>query len=133
MSTCVSVTEAAKIKGVTRQAVYLAIRLGRLKAYRHEERWRIFRKDLDKYNNNRYSRLYHSTVDGEPVFDEDKGYFSVDRAAQLIGIDTQKLYYAIRSGKMKATRKRAAWVVNVEDLFRYQAKYLKKDLAAKMA
>lgn len=129
----VTVSQAAKIKNVTRQAVYLAIKLKRLKAYRHNDRWKVFLTDLKSYDDKRFSRVYHSTVNGKPVFDESKGIVSVERAAQLINVPRQKLYYAIRSGKLKATRKKAAWVVNVLDLFAYHHTSPRKNLPARSA
>lgn len=129
----VSVSEAARIKKVTRQAIYLAIRLKRLKAYRHEDRWRVFVVDLQAYDEKRFSRIHHSTFNGEPIFDESKGYFSVNKAAKMINIPTQKLYYAIRRGMLKASRKKAAWVIHISDLLQYESQYVKKDCTAKKA
>jgi excisionase family DNA binding protein len=71
--------------------------------------------------------------EGEPLFNEEKGFFSVDKASELIGVVKQKLYYAIRTGMLKATRKGAAYVIHVDDLFTYQAEYLKNDCTAKRA
>lgn len=133
MNGYVSVSEAARIKKVTRQAIYLAIRLKRLKAYRHEDRWKVFLMDLKAYDDNRFSRMHHSTYNGEPIFDEEKGYFSVDTAAKMINIPKQKLYYAIRTGRLKASRKRSAWVIHVTDLLRYQDKFSKSNCTKEMA
>lgn len=133
MNGCVTVTEAARIKKVTRQAIYLAIRLKKLKAYMHDDKWRIFLKDLKEYDDKRFSRKYHALYEGKPVFDESKGFFSVDKASELMGIIKQKLYYAIRTGRLKALRKGAAYVIHVDDLFKYQAEYLKTDYTSKKA
>lgn len=133
MESYVSVSEAARIKKVTRQAIYLAIRLKRLKAYRHGDRWKVFLVDLKAYDLKRFSRVYHSTIDGEPVFDEEKGYFSVHKASAMINVPKQKLYYAIRRGALKAIRKKAALVVHVSDLLEYQSQFLKNECTAKKA
>ena len=127
----VTVTQAAKIKNVTRQAIYLAIKLNRLKAYKHKERWKVFLVDLRKYEENKFSRIYHSTVNGEPVFDEANGFYSVQKAAKMISVPCQHLYYALRRGKLKATRKKAAWVIHVSDLLEYQSRYAKKFCTSK--
>lgn len=125
----VSVSEAAKIKNVTRQAIYLAIRLKRLRAYRHEDKWRVFLVDLNEYDERRYSRIYHST---EPIFDDHK--ISVEKASQMIKVPKQKIYYAIRTGLLKATRKNSSWVVLVSDLFHYQSELPnEKDLTVSRA
>lgn len=127
---CVTVSEAAKIKNVTRQAIYLAIRLKRLKAYRHEDQWKVFLSDLDEYDSHLYSRSMHSS---EPIFDEANGLISVDKAAKLIAVPKQKLYYAIRTNMLKAMRKRAAWVIKMADLLEYQSHLIKKDYTARRA
>lgn len=126
MEGCVSVSEAARIKKVTRQAIYLAIKLKRLKAYKHGDRWKVFLVDLKQYDANRFSRLHHSTFRGEPIFDESKGFVSVDRAALMINLPKQKIYYAIRTGMLRATRKKAAWVIRISDLLEYQSHISKK-------
>ena len=124
---CVSVSEAARIKNVTRQALYLAIRLNRLKAYWDGDRLRIFKVDLEKYYNELFSRQ-RSLLNGEKIFDEEKGFISVEKASEMIGLPKQKLYYACRTGALKAVRKKASWVINVQDLMVYQ-KVLKKNLS----
>jgi len=126
MEQYVSVREAARIKKVTRQAIYLAIRLKKLRAYKYGDRFRIFRVDLDDYDSKRYSREM-TTYKGEPIYDDSKGVMSIDKAAKMLGIPTQKVYYAARTGKLKAMRKGSCWVVYVEDLFRYQDDYLKSN------
>lgn len=133
MEGCVTVSEAAKIKDVTRQAIYLAIRLKRLRAYKHDDKWKIFLVDLNDYDSKRFSRIHHSVFEGEPLFDESRGYFSVDKASKMINVPKQKLYYAIRTGVLKASRKRAAWVIHVDDLFEYQKSLSKKEFTVKQA
>lgn len=128
----VSVSEAARIKKVTRQAIYLAIRLNRLKAYKHEDRWKVFLVDLKAYDDNRYSRLYHSSIDGEPIFDEEKGYYSVEKAAKMISMHKQKLYYAIRTGVLKASQKKSAWVIHISDLMKYLSQISKNNCTSKV-
>lgn len=129
----VSITEAARIKNVTRQAIYVAIRLKRLKAYKDNDVLKVFLVDLKEYDSRKYSREYHSFIDGKPIFDESKGYFSVDKASVRINVPVQKLYYAIRSGKLKASRKNAAWVIHVSDLMQYHSRYLNNYFTAQSA
>ena len=45
----VSITEAARVNGVTRQAIYVAIKQKKLKAYKDATRWTIDLEDLDNY------------------------------------------------------------------------------------
>src|SRR5262245_53491585 len=76
----VSITEAAKINKVTRQAIYVAIKLNKLKARKETTRWTIHLDDLDAYRKQKYSRT-KSVYNGELLFDNAKGYFSVNQVA----------------------------------------------------
>lgn len=119
----VSITEAARINNVTRQAIYVAIKQKKLKATKDSTRWTIHLDDLEEYRNNKYSRT-KSMFDGELLFDNHKGYYSVNQAAKLLGVPAQKIYYATRVGLLKAHRKGAAWVIHTDDIKGYQENYL---------
>src|SRR5277367_1521874 len=121
----VSITEAAKINNVTRQAIYVAIKQKKLKAYKDATRWTIDLEDLENYRKSKYSRT-KSMFDGELLFDNHKGYYSVNQVAKMLNVPAQKIYYATRVGLMKAHRKGAAWVVHVSDIKLYQETYLDK-------
>ncbi|NRA90274.1 MAG: helix-turn-helix domain-containing protein [Simkaniaceae bacterium] len=121
----VSITEAARINGVTRQAIYVAIKQNKLKARKDSTRWTIDLDDLEEYRRNKYSRS-KSTFDGELLFDNDRGYYSVNQAAKMLGVPAQKIYYATRIGMLKASRKGAAWVIHTDDIKEYQEKYLSR-------
>lgn len=121
----VSITEAAKINNVTRQAIYVAIKQKKLRAQKDATRWTINIKDLEAYRNQKYSRS-KSTFDGELLFDNEKGFFSVNQAAKMLGCPAQKVYYATRIGMLKAVRKGAAWVIHISDVKEYQEKYLNR-------
>jgi len=121
----VSITEAAKINNVTRQAIYVAIKQKKLKASKDTTRWTIDLKDLDDYRKQKYSRT-KSMFDGELLFDNNKGYYSINQVAQMLNVPAQKIYYATRVGLMKAIRKGAAWVIHVNDIKSYQENYLNK-------
>jgi excisionase family DNA binding protein len=121
----VSITEAAKLNKVTRQAIYVAIKLNKLKARKDSTRWAIHLDDLAEYRKHKYSRA-RSVFNGELVFDMNKGQVSVNQAAKMLNVPPQKIYYATRSGKLKAFRKGAAWVINVEDVNQYREQFLQK-------
>lgn len=122
--TVVSITEAAKINKVTRQAIYVAIKQKKLKATK-KTRWEIELKDLEEYRRNKYSRT-KSIYDGELLFDNDKGYYSVNQVAKMLGVPAQKIYYATRTGMLKGSRKGAAWVIHQDEVNRYREEYLNK-------
>ena len=119
----VSITEAAHINNVTRQAIYVAIKQGKLKATKGATRWMINLDDLAEYRRQKYSRT-KSMFDGELLFDNDKGFYSINQAAKMLGVPAQKIYYATRVGHMKAVRKGAAWVIHMNDLKQYKESYL---------
>lgn len=126
----VSITEAARINNVTRQAIYVAIKLKKLKARKETNRWTIHLEDLEEYRQNKYSRA-KSTFAGELLFDNGKGYYSVNQAAEILGVPAQKIYYATRTGYLKAHRKGAAWVIHEDDIKSYKESYLDKKQARK--
>lgn len=119
----VSITEAARINNVTRQAIYVAIKQKKLRATKDATRWTIHLDDLEEYRKNKYSRT-KSIFGGELLFDNMKGYYSVNQAAKLLNVPAQKIYYATRVGLLKAIRKGAAWVIHIDDIKQYQDTYL---------
>lgn len=123
--TVVTITEAAKLNKVTRQAIYVAIKLNKLKAKKETTRWTIDLKDLEEYRRQKYSRL-KSVYNGELLFDNNKGYFSINQVSQMLSVPAQKIYYATRIGVLKAHRKGAAWVIHSDDLKEYKEKHIQK-------
>lgn len=124
----VTLSEAAKINNVTRQAIYVAIKQKKLKAYKNPTRWIIDVDDLDAYRNMKYSRT-KSVYNGELLFDNKKGFYSIQQAAKMLNVPYQKIYYATRIGLLKASRKGAAWVVHIDDLKSYQDSYLNRRIS----
>jgi hypothetical protein len=118
----ISITEAAKINNVTRQAIYVAIKQNKLKATK-KTRWEIDIDDLNDYRKNKYSRS-KSSFEGQPLFDNQNGYYSVNQVADLLKVPPQKIYYATRCGVLKACRRGAAWVIHENDIKSYQDTYL---------
>lgn len=121
----VSITEAARINNVTRQAIYVAIKQKKLKASKDSTRWTIDLADLNEYRNNKYSRT-KSIYDGELLFDSKKGFYSINQTAKMLNVPAQKIYYATRVGLMKSHRKGAAWVIHIDDIKSYQENYLNR-------
>lgn len=119
----VSITEAAKLNKVTRQAIYVAIKQKKLKARKHMARWVIHLDDLENYKRQKYSRS-KSTYNGELLFDNKKGYFSINQTAKILGVPAQKIYYATRIGHLKAQRRGSAWVIHMDDINTYKEGYL---------
>src|SRR5690349_17637521 len=121
----VTLSEAAKINNVTRQAIYVAIKQKKLRAYKNPTRWIIDIEDLEHYRKLKYSRT-KSMHNGELIFDHKKGFFSIQQAAKMLNVPYQKVYYATRIGLLKAIRKGSAWVVHIDDLKKYQENHLNR-------
>lgn len=121
----VSITQAAAINKVTRQAIYVAIKLNKLKATKDSTRWTIHLDDLEAYRQGKYSRS-KSMFQGELVYDANKGFHSVNQVADMLRVPAQKIYYATRIGQLKAQRKGAAWVMHKDDVKQYAEMYLAK-------
>lgn len=119
----VSISEAAELYDVTRQAIYVAIKLKKLKAKKDTSRWTIKLSDLEEYRRERYSRM-KSVYEGEPLYDNEKGYFSIHQTAKILNVPAQKIYYATRTGMLRGTRKRAAWIIHANDIVTYQQQFL---------
>lgn len=128
----VSITEAARINNVTRQAIYVAIKLKKLKAKKDATRWTIDLKDLEDYREQKYSRK-KSTFNGELLFDNGKGFYSVNQVANMLNVPAQKIYYATRTGKLKASRKGAAWVIHIDDVNMYRESVVDKKADKRLA
>jgi len=127
----ISITEAAKLNNVTRQAIYVAIKLNKLKACKGT-RWMIDLDDLEDYRRSKYSRT-KSMYDGELIFDPKKGNLSVRQTADLLNVPSQKIYYALRIGLLKGHRKGSAWVIHESEIAKYRKEYLeasKKELVS---
>lgn len=127
----VSITEAAKINNVTRQAIYVAIKQNKLKATK-KSRWEIDLRDLEEYRRNKYSRK-KSMFNGELLFDNEKGFYSVNQVAKMLKVPAQKIYYATRSGMLKGSRKGAAWVIHEDEVNRYREEYLERKASKQKA
>ena len=54
-----------------------------------------------------------------PIYDSDKGLYSVNKASQLLGIDRQHIYYLIRKGDIRAHKKGRHYVLTYEEIERY--------------
>jgi len=84
----VSISEAARINGTSRQAIHVAIGNKRLKATKDPKsgRLKILLADLQEYRRTKYSRKCSKKA-GKLIFDKKKGLYSVGQAAELIGVN----------------------------------------------
>lgn len=118
-----TITQASQMLHITRQGVFVAIKKRGLKATRSGQKWYIHKKDLRDYLKLKYSRE-KSEFNGEPLFDVEKGYYSVNHLCKLLACDPQAIYYRIRIGRIQAIKKGGAIVVLREEVERvYESEF----------
>lgn len=113
-----TVSQAAKKNGVTRQAIFFAIKMKRLNAKKENDTWLIADTDLKQYSESKYCRS-KSRKEGELVFDKSKGFYSIAEAAKLLGKNTNHIYYLVRMGTLKSHRQGSAIVIQDIELHQY--------------
>ena len=113
-----TMSQAAKKKGITRQAIFFAIKMKRLNARKENNTWLISDRDLEDYFDHKYSRS-NSRKEGELIFDKSKGFYSISEAAKFLGKNTNHIYYLVRMGKLKTHRQGSAIVIQDTELYNY--------------
>jgi len=120
--TYLTTKEAAKMIRTNRQAIYFAIRKGRLKAKQEGASWKIALTDLQDYIKYRYSReksTYRTktgTGYGELVYDKDKGLYSPRQVSRMMNIPIMKIYYWLRCGYIPHKKYGSMYILNINDL-----------------
>lgn len=110
-----TLTQAAKLMHITRQGVYVAIRKRGLKAELVGRQWYIKEEDLIEYQKGKYSRE-KSAFEGNPLFDLERGEYSVNHTAKILGCPAQHIYYLIRNGELNPRKRGSAWVISREEI-----------------
>lgn len=119
-----TITEAAKVRNVTRQAIYLAIKEGRLKVIKRGKLQKVKLESLIDLEKTRYVRAA-KVFQGEDLYSDKKGVISPPKAAKLMNVGVSVVYNAIYSGKLKATKKGRSWIIYAKDLIPLQSSCLK--------
>jgi len=113
MLTLRKASEKCKVK---RQAIYIAIKKGQIKAVQNEKkRWYMWEKDVDDYRITKYSRD-KSTFNGAPLYDPANEEMGVGHVAKMLGIDKARVYYLARKGEIPHTRKGTVYVFKRADI-----------------
>ena len=123
---------AAAHANVTRQAIYVAVKKGALKAEKVGNCWKITLKDLNEYRLNKYNRDKRM-IDGELVFSLEKGEYSVQQVSKILSHEikapfpSQKVYYMVRTGKLPCLKKGSTYVILRKDL----AEFVQREMDAR--
>jgi excisionase family DNA binding protein len=116
----ITVKEAANLLNVTRQGIFAVIHKGRVNGViKRNGKLLIPFDELDKYAKSRYDRNISSTINGVPIFQEERGTISVRDAAKLLGCDVQNLYYAIYKGHLFPAKCGNAFVLDKQKVIEY--------------
>ena len=100
-----AISDAARVSGITRQAVYVAIKNGKLKAVQGEDRrWLVSSFDLAIYQASKYDRLKSKDPEGNFFYCPAEGRYSIRMVAEKLNVPIQKVYYLVRIGRLKVNR-----------------------------
>jgi excisionase family DNA binding protein len=108
-----SVTQTADMMNITRQAVSLAIHNKRLPAKLVKNKWMINKADILEYKKNKYC---NRSFKGKPLYDKTKGEYSVNEISNILDLKRNRIYYLLRKGSIKSTRKGSAWIISQSDI-----------------
>ena len=122
-----SIDQAADLMHCTRLAIYKAIRKKRLSAHKiwikyktgsTRFKWHVTQEDLDKYNESRYKRDF-STHEGKPLYDKEKGEYSVNEVAEILKKPREWIYNKIKSKRLVASKKRSSWIISTDEIQKF--------------
>ena len=102
-----TVLEACSFLKVTRQAIYAAMKKGRLNVLKSNGRLFFSREDLEKYVKNKYKIRYTKFNDNE---------ISATHLAKLKKIPEQRIYYLIRKGMIPVRRVGGSYAINISNI-----------------
>jgi len=114
-----SLTAAAQYAKVQRQAFWLALEKGRLKAVgkhvvKGRRQWMFKKSDIDEYRKTKYDRQY-SVHNGDLKFCPEKNRWSVGQVSKYMSVPANRIYYLVRSGQLKSYRVGTAIILKKED------------------
>ena len=115
-----SLVEAAKLRGCTKQALYYAIKKETLEVEKVNGFWKVTPESLLKYDSGLYCRMNRSKSNGKYIYDHKKGKITAVLAAEYVGLSRQNIYYALRTGKLKYSKVKGAIVIDKKDLFKFK-------------
>ena len=99
-----SLSQTAEVEGLTRQGVYKAIKDGRLKACKINNKWFIDESDLIQYRKERYTKV-HSKFNGEPLYQPEIGLIGVHHVCEMLGLKRQQVYYLVRCHRLSTIQR----------------------------
>jgi len=118
----ITVFAASLVLRISRQAVYHAIKLGRISAKNILGSWSVKLSSVNSYRKTRYDAL-HKRHNGLPVYDPSKGLFSIKQLAKILNISYSCLYHHVKCGNIPSYRVNACYVINCPDPKEFRKTY----------
>jgi excisionase family DNA binding protein len=112
-----TVSQAAALLAVSRQAVYVNVKKKRIVAFFVKYKWYITHENLMFWKKNRFNHHLRKH-EGELIFDG-KTTFSVSQTAEMLNVNNQRIYYFLRQGYLKCYLHGATKVIKREDIDKY--------------
>lgn len=122
------VSELADFLSISAQAIYIAIKAGKLPNAFQETRedgkcfWMIPEDDVIEYQRNKYSR--------DHFYNSDKNEISANAAAEFLGLTTSSIYNLIRSGYLPYRKNGWHYILTIDDVMEMKRKRIATDLPA---
>lgn len=109
-----SPTELSKLYGFSQTTIRRYIKLGRIRATKLNGNWHVEEEDYKDFLKGKYVRR-------SPIFNKELENYSPRECADILGCSVQRIYHHLRTGHIKATRHKCAYVINVKDLMEYKS------------
>lgn len=133
----ITVTDAAEMLNVTKSAIYGNFKRRGYQLWRVPVDWMtgvklnawtkgiqvIALDDLNEYFHTRWQRKY-SLFKGKPLYEE--GEMNVNQAAEYLKCTNGHVYYLLYTGKLWATRKNKAWIIEKRNLNNFKCERKEK-------
>ena len=115
----ISIRDAANKLGLTYYALYCAVGRKSLKAVKRNDILHTTEGWLKEYVKNNRDKEKVSRFNGMKTFDETKGEYCVKRAAKMLGLKKQRVYWLIYTGQLKTTRKGSYHIITQANIDAY--------------
>lgn len=113
--------QAAKYARITYQAIYGAVKCGRIPVTSENRPLKVLKKSVDDYRLSKYSPDLRKHND-EKVFDIESGQFSAPQAAKILSEELKApypvsaIYYEIYMGRLRPKKTGPYWVLEWDDI-----------------
>lgn len=107
-----TIAECATKNSLTRQSIFRAISMKRIKAKKIDKLWYITQKDFDEYLNGRHSRKF-STYNGERIYSDE--ILSAPTVATMFSVDVNRIYLLLKKNSIPHKRVRTAYLIKKQD------------------